>query len=75
MIEFSYRNKTSSMLVIRCIGPDNYFLERVIFSFETIVFMAPEASKVEIWGHTSYGPTLEQRIRISASSREYPLAA
>ncbi|KGG12657.1 hypothetical protein EV05_1871 [Prochlorococcus sp. MIT 0601] len=37
--------------------------------------MAPEASKVEIWGHTSYGPTLEQRIRISASSREYPLAA
>jgi len=36
--------------------------------------MAPEGSKLEIWGIESYGPRLEQRMRVSASQAEDPIA-
>ena len=29
MVEFSYKNEASRMVVLRCIGPSNFFLERV----------------------------------------------
>ncbi len=53
------------MVVLRCIGPSKFFLERVLFPFEVLTFMAPNNSKVEIWGNQLYGPKLEERIRIS----------
>tara|TARA_B100000900_G_scaffold317572_1_gene276590 strand:+ start:183 stop:392 length:210 start_codon:yes stop_codon:yes gene_type:complete len=65
MIEFSYKNKSKRMVVLRCIGPSKFFLERVLFPFEVLTFMAPNNSKVEIWGNQLYGPKLEERIRIS----------
>tara|TARA_Y100000589_G_C27181731_1_gene641078 strand:- start:2591 stop:2800 length:210 start_codon:yes stop_codon:yes gene_type:complete len=65
MIEFSYKNKSERMVVLRCIGPSKFFLERVLFPFEVLTFMAPHNSKVEIWGNQLYGPKLEERIRIS----------
>tara|TARA_B100001109_G_C18675840_1_gene386285 strand:+ start:152 stop:346 length:195 start_codon:yes stop_codon:yes gene_type:complete len=64
MIEFSYKNKSGRMIVLRCIGPSKFFLERVLFPMEILTFMAPKDSKVEIWGNELYGPKLEERIRI-----------
>ena len=64
MIEFSYKNKGSRMVVLRCIGPSKFFLERVLFPFETFTFMAPYDARVEIWGNELYGPKLEERIRV-----------
>ena len=65
MIEFSYQNKGNRMVVLRCIGPSQFFLERVLFPTDVLTFMAPKDSRVEIWGNESYGPKLEERIRIT----------
>ncbi|WP_320664626.1 DUF1830 domain-containing protein [Prochlorococcus sp. MIT 1223] len=67
MVDFSYQNITSNMVVLKCIGPDGFFLERVIFPQELFSSMAPEGSQLEIWGIESYGPHLEQRLRVVAS--------
>ena len=75
MVDFSYRNITSSMVILKCIGPDGFFLERAIFPQEVFSSMAPEGSQLEIWGIESYGPNLEQRMRVSASTQQYPFAA
>ena len=64
MIEFSYKNKGSRMVVLRCIGPSKFFLERVLFPTETFTFLAPFNARVEIWGNELYGPRLEERIRV-----------
>ena len=65
MVEFSYKNEGCRMVVLRCIGPSNFFLERVLFPTDILTFMAPNDSRVEIWGNELYGPKLEERIRIS----------
>ena len=75
MVDFSYRNITSSMVVLKCIGPDRFFLERAIFPQEVFSSTAPEGSQLEIWGIESYGPNLEQRLRVSASNKEDHIAA
>ena len=36
--------------------------------------MAPEGSHLEIWGIESYGPNLEQRLRVTASKKEGPFS-
>ena len=64
MIEFSYKNKGSRMVVLRCIGTSKFFLERVLFPMDTYNFMAPYDARVEIWGNELYGPKLEERIRV-----------
>ncbi len=75
MVDFSYRNVTSSMVILKCIGPNRYFLERAIFPQEVFSSSAPEGSHVEIWGIESYGPNLEQRLRVSANNIENQIAA
>ena len=75
MVDFSYRNITSSMVILKCIGPDRFFLERAIFPQEVFSYMAPEGSHLEIWGIESYGPRLEQRHRLSNVQKEDPIAA
>ena len=76
MVDFSYKNSTSSMVILKCIGPDRFFLERAIFPQEVFSSMAPEGSQLEIWGIESYGPNLEERLRVTAPSiAEDPIAA
>ena len=75
MIEFSYKNEGSRMVVLRCIGPSNFFLERVLFPTDILTFMAPDDSRVEIWGNELYGPKLEERIRVSSSNKDEKLVA
>ena len=65
MVEFSYKNKGKRMVVLRCIGPAHFFLERVLFPTDVLTFKAPLDSRVEIWGNELYGPKLEERIRIN----------
>ena len=75
MVDFSYKNITNNMVILKCIGPDRYFLERVIFPQEVFSYMAPEGSNLEIWGIESYGPGLAQRHRLSDTQEEEPIAA
>ena len=64
MIDFTYKNESNRMVVLRCIGHSKFFLEKVLFPLEVYTFMAPNNSKVEIWGNQLYGPKLEERFRI-----------
>ena len=75
MVEFSYKNEGSRMVVLRCIGPSNFFLERVLFPTDILSFTAPNDSRVEIWGNELYGPKLEERIRISSENEDATLVA
>tara|TARA_Y100001968_G_scaffold291458_1_gene295902 strand:- start:594 stop:785 length:192 start_codon:yes stop_codon:yes gene_type:complete len=63
------------MVVLKCIGPDSFFLERVVFPQEVFSSVAPEGSHLEIWGIESYGPRLEQRLRVSSKKTEDTVAA
>ena len=65
MTDFSYTNKGNRMVVLRCIGPSRFFLERVLFPSDVLTFQAPIDSLVEIWGNELYGPKLEERMRIT----------
>ena len=50
------------MIILRCIGPDQFFLERVVFPFELLTFQCPAPSEVEIWTHGLGGPELLESI-------------
>ena len=75
MVEFSYKNEGCRMVVLRCIGPSIFFLERVLFPTDILTFIAPNDSRVEIWGNELYGPKLEERIRISTDKEDSTLVA
>jgi hypothetical protein len=53
------------MVIMRCLGPDQFFLERVIFPFEQLSFTCPSNSEVEIWSHSLGGPELLERFAAS----------
>jgi hypothetical protein len=57
-----YRNGSDRMVILRCIGPDRFFLERVVFPFEVLTFNCPAHSEVEIWTHGLGGPELLEAI-------------
>jgi hypothetical protein len=59
-----YRNGTDRMVIVRCIGPDEFFLERVVFPFELLSFLAPPGSAVEIWTHGLGGPELMESLPV-----------
>ena len=46
------------MVILRCIGPGNFFLEKVVFPFETCSFECPPESEVEVWSHGIGGTEL-----------------
>ena len=75
MVQFSYKNEGCRMVVLRCIGSSNFYLERVLFPADILTFMAPNDSRVEIWGNELYGPKLEERIRISSDNEDSTLVA
>ena len=59
-----YRNTSDRMVIVRCIGPQEFFLERVVFPFELLSFLAPAESVVQIWTHGLGGPELRETIKV-----------
>ena len=70
MVEFSYKNEGCRMVVLRCIGPSNFFLERVLFPTDILTFMAPNIQ--ELKSEMNYMVLKEERIRISADNEIQP---
>ena len=62
----SYRNCSERMRIIRCCGPDDFFLERVVFPFEVLTFHCPPASDVEVWAKDSLGVVLTEQLSADA---------
>lgn len=57
-----YRNSSDRMVIVRCVTPDGFFLERVVFPFELLSFECPAAGELEIWTHGLGGPELLETI-------------
>jgi hypothetical protein len=57
-----YRNSSDRMVIARCLGADQFYLERVVFPFELLSFQCPPHSELEIWTHGLGGPELVERI-------------
>lgn len=57
-----YRNATDRMVILRCIGPDAFFLERVVFPFDLLSFECPPTAEIEIWTHSLGGPELLEQL-------------
>lgn len=60
-----YRNSSDRMVIVRCLGPEEFFLERVVFPFEVLSFLAPPDALVEIWTHGLGGPELLESIAVA----------
>lgn len=50
------------MVILRCIGPEGFFHEKVIFPFECWSFQAPDDADVELWCHGIGGAELLERL-------------
>lgn len=67
-----YRNASDRMVIVRCIGPDEFFLERVVFPFELLSFECPQGTDVQIWTHGLGGAELLETIQADALLIEAP---
>ena len=70
-----YRNSSDRMVIVRCLGPEEFFLERVVFPFELLSFLAPPESVVEIWTHGLGGPELLESLDVANLQVEPSTAA
>jgi hypothetical protein len=64
LLTCGYRNGTDRMVIVRCVGPEAFFLERVVFPFELLSFQSPDETELEIWTHGLGGPELLERIPV-----------
>ena len=60
----AYRNGSDRMVIVRCIGAEAFFLERVVFPFELLSFECPSDAEVRIWTHGLGGPELLETIPV-----------
>lgn len=67
-LDCSYQNGSERMVILRCLGPQHFFLERVVFPFEQLSFHCPLGSEVQIWTHTLGGPELAERLEAESLS-------
>ncbi len=63
------------MVIVRCCGPEQFYLERVVFPFELLSFHCPPQADVEIWTHGLGGPELLERLHTEELLIEPPLTA
>lgn len=60
------------MVIVRCFGNDDFYLERVIFPFDILSFSAPENAELEVWCHGPGGPELISTLSAQSLCSENP---
>ena len=65
MVECIYQNDTSRMLIMKCIGNSQFYLEKVIMPSEIFLFNAPKEARLEIWRMSMSGQMLHVRADVS----------
>ena len=48
MVECIYQNDTDRMVIVKCIGADHFYREKVVMPTETFWFEAPRDARLEI---------------------------
>ncbi|WP_216900159.1 DUF1830 domain-containing protein [Synechococcus sp. CCY 9618] len=66
----SYRNCSERMRIVRCCGPGDFFLERVVFPFELLTFHCPPSTDVQIWARESAGVVLAEQLSADSMAME-----
>lgn len=61
-----YRNSSAQLVILRCIGTEAFFLEKVLFPFEEWCFQAPGDADVELWTHGLGGAELLERFEAAS---------
>ena len=61
-LDCGYRNASDRMVILRCCGQGQFYLERVVFPFEMLTFSCPAQARVEIWTHGLGGPELVESL-------------
>ena len=65
MVECIYQNDTSRMVIVKCIGSSQFYLEKVIMPSEVFLFNAPKEARLEIWRMSIAGQMLHVRADVS----------
>ena len=65
MVECIYQNDTNRMLIMKCIGISQFYLEKVIMPSEIFLFNAPKEARLEIWRMSMSGQMLHVRADVS----------
>jgi hypothetical protein len=65
MIECVYRNDTSRMVIVKCIGKGHFYREKVVMPTEVFWFEAPQDARLEIWKMSMTGQMLHVRADVS----------
>ena len=65
MVECIYQNDTSRMVIVKCIGSSQFYLEKVIMPSEVFLFNAPKEARLEIWRISISGQMLHVRADVS----------
>ena len=70
MIECIYQNDTDRMVIVKCIGADHFYREKVVMPTETFWFEAPSDARLEIWKMSISGQMLHVRADVSDYAME-----
>ena len=65
MIECFYRNDSSRMVILKCIGEHHFYREKVVMPTEVFWFEAPAEARLEIWKMSVTGQMLHLRADVS----------
>ena len=53
-----YRNEMFKLVIMRCVGLEGFFREKVLFPFEEYVWECPSECRIDIWSHGLNGEEL-----------------
>ncbi len=65
MIECIYKNDTDRMVIVKCIGEDHFYREKVVMPTEMFWFKAPQDARLEIWKMSISGQMLHVRADVT----------
>jgi Domain of unknown function (DUF1830) len=55
---YYYLNGSTKMVILRCVGPEAFFREKVVLPLEQFVWSCPTESRVDLWSCGLGGPEL-----------------
>ena len=65
MIECLYRNESDRMVIVKCVGENNFYREKVVMPTEIFWFEAPGNARLELWKMSVSGQMLHLRADVS----------
>ena len=69
-MECVYHNDTDQMVIVKCVGEDHFYREKVVMPTEMFWFEAPRDARLEIWKMSISGQMLHVRADVSDYAME-----